>query len=151
MAVISSTQQGSLLERTEAIQTAIVLYVGSKALVADIELARNLGVGTLHELVRQVEINKVVPRTPLVGLELLEGYGCALTAILLIRIQMATKVIMNLHILCINAESCYSHQHQRKKLFHFYYNIYLSIKKIANIYMTSDTSLKRKVHTLINT
>ena len=73
MTIPRSTNQCGLLERTETIQTTIILNMGGKTLLTNIKLTRDLTLSTLGELTTEVDIHEVEPRTPLVGLELLEG------------------------------------------------------------------------------
>jgi len=76
-------------------QTTIILDMGCEgAVLAEVKLSRNLRVGTLEELIAQVEVNEIVPRTPLVGLELLDGNGHLLTSILLVRVDVTSEVVV---------------------------------------------------------
>ena len=59
-----------LLETAASAQPAVVLGVGCKALLADVQLTGNLRVGGLGELSREVYVDKIVPCPPRIGLEL---------------------------------------------------------------------------------
>ena len=93
-----------MLEAAEAVETAVVLHMGGKALLADVELTRDFAVGSLDELVGEVHIDEVEPGAPLVGLELFEGEGHLLTAFFLVGIEVASEVVMKLHVLCLDGE-----------------------------------------------
>ena len=75
----------------------------------------NLSIDTASGLTRQIHIEEVIPRTPIVSLELLEGYSNFLTIILLISVNVTTEVVVQLDVLCA---SCYpTSQHQKRKKF----------------------------------
>ena len=112
VAVIGCTHEGCLLETASGLtQTTIVLYMGCEgASTAKTELTRDLRVGTLKELITQVEVDEIVPRAPLIGLELLDGDSDLLTAILLVRVDVTAEVVVKLDVLCVCADGSYCHQ-----------------------------------------
>ena len=64
MAVVGATEEGGVLETADVVaaQTAIILYVGGeRSFLAELELAGDLGVGAAEELVREVEVDEVIP------------------------------------------------------------------------------------------
>ena len=108
VAVIGGAQKGGLLEAAEAVQAAVVLHVcGNGQLLAQIEFARNLRVGSLGELTAEVDIDEVEPRAPLVGFELFKRHCNFLSSSLFVGIDEASEVVVQLHILCLR-----SHAHQ---------------------------------------
>ena len=61
MTIIGSTNKSSLLERTEAVKSTIILNVSSETILTDVELTRDLGICTLSELISEVYVNEIVP------------------------------------------------------------------------------------------
>ena len=101
VSIISSTNKSSLLETTRTTQAAIVLNMSSKGrLLAQIELTRNLRIGALNEMTTHIDIHEIVPRTPLVSLKLLEGYSHLCATSLFTRVNVTTKVVVQLNVLC---------------------------------------------------
>ena len=95
MTIVCSTQQSSLLETTGTAQSTIVLNMGCKGgLLTQIELTRDLRIGTLDEMTAHIDIDEIVPRAPLVGLELLEGKGDLLAIRLLAGVDVTTEIVV---------------------------------------------------------
>lgn len=65
VAVVGSTHEGCLLVASNVgAETAVVLDMGSEAFFADIELARDLGIGSKRFLAAEVEVDEIEPRSP---------------------------------------------------------------------------------------
>ena len=64
MAVVGTTKEGGVLETADfiAAQATIILQVsGEWRFLAELELTRDLRVGTAEELAAEVEVDKIVP------------------------------------------------------------------------------------------
>ena len=121
MAVPCRTDEGCLLEAAETVQSAIILYMGGKRrLLAQIELTRNLRVGTFCELTAEVDIHEIEPRTPFVGLEFLEGHRHFLSACLLVGIDVTTEIVVQLHVLCLHGHAHHYEQGEKNAFSHGY-------------------------------
>lgn len=84
-----------LVAASDVVQTAVVLDMGSDGrLFAEVELARDLGIGAAQELAAEVEVDEIVPRAPVVGLKLLEGDGDFLTVGLLVGIDITAEIVV---------------------------------------------------------
>ena len=84
MTIPRSTNQCGLLERTETVQTTIILHMGGEAFLAEVKLTGDLRICAFRKLPAEVDIDEIEPRAPLVGLELLNGEGHLLTASLFV-------------------------------------------------------------------
>ena len=122
MAIVGPTEEGGVLVTAGyVVKAAIVLDVGGEwGFLAEFELTRDLRIGTAEELAGKVEVDKIVPGAPFVGLELLKGDGDFLAVWFLIWIDVTTEVVMQLDILSVGREGCYSHQGEEINLFIFF-------------------------------
>jgi hypothetical protein len=78
-------------------ETTVVLDVNSeRRTLADIDLALDLGIGTLEKLAAEVEVDEIEPGAPLIGFELFEGDGHLLAAILFVGIDITAEVVVKL-------------------------------------------------------
>ena len=101
-----------------------------RTLLSEVELARNLSVGSLCELAAEVDIDEVKPGTPLVNLEMLDGHSCVRTICFLFGIKVTAEVVMQLDVLCVAADGG-DEQHRHKS--HFFHYIYISILLYVNL------------------
>ena len=115
MAVICKSCKSCLLETHRAAQSAIIFHMsGKRRLLAQIELTRNLRIGTLRKMIRQVDIDEIIPRPPFVGLELLHSDGHLLSSGFLASVNVTTEIVMQLNVLCLHRAGCQSRQHKEK-------------------------------------
>ena len=101
IAIVGDTSQGCLLIAAgTGTQTTVVLDMGGEGqFLEEVELAGDLRIGAEGLLAAEIDINEIVPRAPVVGLELFEGDGHLLTGRLLIRVDVTTEVIVELDVL----------------------------------------------------
>jgi len=95
--VVGSTQEGCMLETANLIapQSAVVLNMGGEGrLFAELELTRNLGIGTAEELAAEVEVDEIVPGAQIVCLELLDGDSHLLASVFLVGVDVASEVVV---------------------------------------------------------
>ena len=76
---------------------------GEGQFFGEVKLTGDLGIGTERLFATEVNVDEVVPRTPVVGLELFESNGNLLTSCLFVWIKVTTKVIMCLNVKAIMA------------------------------------------------
>ena len=81
---------------------------GERQLFNEIYLTRDLRVGTQRLLATEVDINEIIPGSPVISLELFKSDSNFLTSGLLIGIEVTTEIVMQLNVLCIDCEGNFS-------------------------------------------
>ena len=62
MTIVGQTGEACLLERARLVQSAVVLDMGCDGkTLAEVDLARDLGIGALSEMTTQVDIDEIEP------------------------------------------------------------------------------------------
>ena len=98
--VVGRTDEGCLLKTAATVQSAVVFDVsGERRIFPKIELARNLCVGTFGEFPAEINIDEVEPRTPFIGLEMLDGHGYFLAIAFFVGIDVASEIVVQLNVL----------------------------------------------------
>ena len=98
--VPGGADEGGVLDGVTASEASVVFDVGGEGgLLAEVELAGHLGVGSLGEPAAEVYIDEVEPGAPFVGFELLDGHGVSWSACLFLGVEVASEVVVELDVL----------------------------------------------------